>query len=211
MAPEVVKRSGHSYAADIWSVGCVVIEMISGQPPWSNFSKDVKQVLQIITETKTPPEFPKNISAPCTAFLQACLNLNPDLRPKASDLLSHPFITEKIDYTKEVKEEKEEEVDDLMSLEDMIMPDDKIVDLDPYGEVYAIDEIPQTGLQVTSTNPTQSAYSSKKEKSEIAETAAAKKIREEELRKIMTKQAIEKAKREAWERELQLESDLNAL
>jgi len=38
MSPEVVSRKGHSYPADIWSIGCLMIEMISGKPPWSNYS-----------------------------------------------------------------------------------------------------------------------------------------------------------------------------
>ena len=36
MAPEVVNRSGHSKAADIWSIGGVLIEMITGHPPYGD-------------------------------------------------------------------------------------------------------------------------------------------------------------------------------
>lgn len=36
MAPEVVTMKGHSFSADIWSLGGVVIEMISGHPPYAN-------------------------------------------------------------------------------------------------------------------------------------------------------------------------------
>ena len=42
MAPEVVRRIGYSLEADIWSVGCVLIEMLTGVPPWSDHSKDAK-------------------------------------------------------------------------------------------------------------------------------------------------------------------------
>lgn len=38
MAPEVIERVGHTSSADIWSIGCIVIEMISGKPPYPGLS-----------------------------------------------------------------------------------------------------------------------------------------------------------------------------
>jgi len=35
MAPEVIDQSGATTASDVWSVGCVVIELLEGKPPYS--------------------------------------------------------------------------------------------------------------------------------------------------------------------------------
>ena len=44
MAPEVIKQDGHGRAADIWSVGCTVIEMLTGKPPWTQYDNQVLAV-----------------------------------------------------------------------------------------------------------------------------------------------------------------------
>lgn len=43
MAPEIFQSSeGHGRAADVWSVGCVVIEMATGKVRWSGMIWDPK-------------------------------------------------------------------------------------------------------------------------------------------------------------------------
>ncbi|KAL7178169.1 hypothetical protein ACSBR2_031338 [Camellia fascicularis] len=72
MAPEVILQTGHSFSADIWSVGCTVIEMATGEPPWSQQYQEVAALLHIGT-TKSHPPIPEHLSAEATDFLLKCL------------------------------------------------------------------------------------------------------------------------------------------
>lgn len=67
MAPEVVKQTGHSRFADIWSLGCTVFEMLAGCPPWSD--KKQIQVLMTIASTRGPPVYPRHTSEELKDFL----------------------------------------------------------------------------------------------------------------------------------------------
>lgn len=42
IAPEIVRKIGHGFPADIWSIGCCVIEMLSSKPPWYGCGRDAK-------------------------------------------------------------------------------------------------------------------------------------------------------------------------
>ncbi|KAK9292804.1 hypothetical protein L1049_020784 [Liquidambar formosana] len=92
MAPEVILQTGHSFSADIWSVGCTVIEMATGKPPWSQQYQEVAALFYIGT-TKSHPPIPENISIEAKDFLLKCLQKEPNLRPTANELLQHPFVT----------------------------------------------------------------------------------------------------------------------
>ncbi|KAG2694841.1 hypothetical protein I3843_08G159800 [Carya illinoinensis] len=92
MAPEVILQTGHSFSADIWSVGCTVIEMATGKPPWSQQYQEVA-ALFYIGKTKSHPPIPEHLSVEAKDFLLKCLQQEPNLRPSASELLQHPFVT----------------------------------------------------------------------------------------------------------------------
>uniref|UniRef100_J3MX51 mitogen-activated protein kinase kinase kinase n=2 Tax=Oryza brachyantha TaxID=4533 RepID=J3MX51_ORYBR len=92
MAPEVIVGSGHNFSADIWSVGCTVIEMATGKPPWSQQYQEVALLFHVGT-TKSHPPIPEHLSPEAKDFLLKCLQKEPELRSTASDLLKHPFVT----------------------------------------------------------------------------------------------------------------------
>ncbi|KAK8681062.1 hypothetical protein V6N13_053469 [Hibiscus sabdariffa] len=92
MAPEVILQTGHSFSADIWSVGCTIIEMATGKPPWSQQYQEVAALFHIGT-TKSHPPIPEHLSVEAKDFLSKCLQKEPELRPTASELLQHTFVT----------------------------------------------------------------------------------------------------------------------
>ena len=91
MAPEVLTNEGTDSSADIWSLGCLLIEMMTGYPPWYNISKSTKEVLKIIALPMSVPEIPQ-CSKELKNFLTLCLNRNQDERPTAEQLINHDFI-----------------------------------------------------------------------------------------------------------------------
>eukprot|EP01065_Artemidia_motanka_P051307 TRINITY_DN9020_c0_g1_i1.p1 TRINITY_DN9020_c0_g1~~TRINITY_DN9020_c0_g1_i1.p1 ORF type:complete len:1515 (+),score=278.16 TRINITY_DN9020_c0_g1_i1:607-4545(+) len=48
MPPEVVTQNGHAQPADIWSLGCTVMEMVTGKPPWAHVSQQPLAVLHFL-------------------------------------------------------------------------------------------------------------------------------------------------------------------
>ncbi|KAK7821195.1 mitogen-activated protein kinase kinase kinase 1 [Quercus suber] len=92
MAPEVVnKRNGfYGFAADIWSLGCTVLEMLTRQHPYSHL--EGVQALFMIGKGK-PPLVPDSLSRDARDFILKCLQVSPNDRPTATQLLDHPFVT----------------------------------------------------------------------------------------------------------------------
>ncbi|KAK7260370.1 hypothetical protein RIF29_26361 [Crotalaria pallida] len=91
MAPEVVNlmNQGYGLAADIWSLGCTVLEMLTRQPPYSDL--EGMQALFRIGRGELPP-IPESLSKDARDFILKCLQVNPCKRPTATQLLDHPFI-----------------------------------------------------------------------------------------------------------------------
>lgn len=89
MAPEVIELSGATTASDIWSVGCTVIELIEGKPPYHKLQP--MQALFRIVNDEHPP-IPGSASKYLAEFLMECFQKNPSLRIDAKRLLKHPWI-----------------------------------------------------------------------------------------------------------------------
>ncbi|PQE32440.1 MAP kinase kinase kinase protein [Rutstroemia sp. NJR-2017a WRK4] len=95
MAPEVVRSQGQGYSAkvDIWSLGCVVLEMFAGKRPWSK-EETVGAIYKLGSLNEAPPipdDIAMSISPVAVAFMADCWTIDPKERPRAETLLTHPF------------------------------------------------------------------------------------------------------------------------
>ena len=90
MAPEVIRQSGHGRSADIWSLGCTIIEMFTSKPPFDYFSNPTAAMFHIAS-CKEPPEFPENMHEDGLDLLKRCFAIKSNNRPSISELMLHPY------------------------------------------------------------------------------------------------------------------------
>ena len=90
MAPEVMKQEGHGRFADIWSLGCLVVEMATGKPPW-HYKTNPVSVFMHVCNTEELPRLP-DLSSEAKDFIFSCFRREPTERPNVCKLLKHRFI-----------------------------------------------------------------------------------------------------------------------
>jgi mitogen-activated protein kinase kinase kinase len=90
MAPEVVRQSAHTKKADIWSLGCLIVEMFTGARPFPD--KSQLQALFAIGSNQVKPTIPEGISDAAKNFLNKTFEIDHEKRPSAEDLLKDKFM-----------------------------------------------------------------------------------------------------------------------
>ena len=90
MAPEILKGGYYDHKVDVWSLGTVFYEMLTGFTPFTGMNKDdLKRNLE-----KGNYMFPKNIKLSLEGldFLNCCLQHDPKERLGWDELLRHPYL-----------------------------------------------------------------------------------------------------------------------
>lgn len=84
MSPEVLMDNPYNPVCDIWSLGCVLFELCTLQPPFQ-----AKTHLQLQTRIKKGiiPELPDTYSSQLISIIKECITVDPDIRPSCFDLL----------------------------------------------------------------------------------------------------------------------------
>ena len=97
LAPEVLDGQEPNTASDVWSIGCLAIQLSSGKEPFYYLSADNDQVLKILASKKFVINYPK-VSTVLRSFIELCLKLEPTSRPDVNDLAKHELFTGKQSY-----------------------------------------------------------------------------------------------------------------
>ena len=91
MAPEVINGYLYDLKADVWSLGTLLFQMLTGEYPFGGKNlNELKQnlrhgVYKIPKQTAVSPE--------CMDFLNCCLRLDSTKRKTWDELLQHPFLS----------------------------------------------------------------------------------------------------------------------
>ena len=90
LAPEMISNSGHDEKVDIWCIGVLLFELMTGVQPWKG--TDVNTVKMNISRLNI--NWPKNMDKKARDLISKILKYYPYERISLENMLMHPFFTQ---------------------------------------------------------------------------------------------------------------------
>jgi len=116
-SPEVWKDKPYDNKSDVWSLGCVLYEMITLKPPFR--AQDMEGLFNKVCKGQYS-RIPDRFSDDLFQVVQFLLQVNSSSRPSCEQILNHPAVMKRIEYFKSFA--KEEETEDKFLLKTIHMP-----------------------------------------------------------------------------------------
>ena len=88
LAPEIIKEQGHDERVDIWCIGVLLFELITGSVPFRG--NDIETLKSNILHLKIT--WPKEMNPDAKDLISKILKLDPNKRLPLEDMLQHPFF-----------------------------------------------------------------------------------------------------------------------
>jgi len=103
-SPEVWQDNPYNNKSDIWSLGCVLYEMITLKPPFR--AQDMEGLYKRVLRGQYS-KIPDRFSSDLFQIVQFLLQVNPKLRPNCDQILDHPIIQKRIGYFDSLSKDKD--------------------------------------------------------------------------------------------------------
>ncbi|KAK7390519.1 hypothetical protein VNO78_25827 [Psophocarpus tetragonolobus] len=95
MAPEIMQLQKYDAKADLWSVGAILFQLVTGRTPFTgNNQIQLLQNIMKSTELQFPSDSP-SLSFECKDLCQKLLRRNPVERLTFEEFFNHPFLSQK--------------------------------------------------------------------------------------------------------------------
>jgi len=107
LAPEMILNQGHDFSVDLWSIGCLLYELLHGKPPFDSRSKNSTILAIKRNEYSFTSEFPQG----ARDLVQKLLVLNPRRRILLDQVKVHQWVQEQISHVINAPEEVNENVE----------------------------------------------------------------------------------------------------
>ena len=93
LAPEILLTAKKTTKSDIWSLGCIILELLTGIKPWGDHYNNINHISKELNKGISP-NFPENLSKIAQNFLKLVFEIDENKRPSAVELLNDPFVLE---------------------------------------------------------------------------------------------------------------------
>uniref|UniRef100_A0A6T5VXF8 Protein kinase domain-containing protein n=1 Tax=Chromulina nebulosa TaxID=96789 RepID=A0A6T5VXF8_9STRA len=98
MAPEVIRGTQMTSGwmkADVWSVGCTIVEMLTAKLPFSEYDNPMTAMYHI-ANGKSPSLQNVDCTDDLKEFIHICCSSEPEVRPNISELVRHKLFNKSI-------------------------------------------------------------------------------------------------------------------
>ena len=146
MSPEVIESSQNdsgenvvkfNHKADVWSLGCILYNMIYKKMPFGHIKEPIKKIMAICNpdhQIKLNENELANHDPTVNDVLRLCLVRDPSKRGSIEDLLEHKYLRSQSTETDNPTKPKPKKVDDLMQAFSTLSPMSKVAFLNKFKE-----------------------------------------------------------------------------